>query len=155
MHSGLEVVGAYRRGDDPRRTPVYGRATHCRSLACLLLVPYPAGAARRVQRLFTGVVMSGTTTRAADEGRRERERQRYRVLEAIYRSSRGRCIQLVVAREVARDLGMLVEELYKSICDLQEAQLLDYLGAGPRVCLTDTGIDYIERVADRRRSVRH
>lgn len=82
------------------------------------------------------------------------QRQLYRVLLQIHRHADGRCTQAVQARQFAHQLRMPLEELYRAVYDLTVRGYLDYLGAGPRVCITEKGLEYIEHGARRRQSIR-
>ena len=61
---------------------------------------------------------------------------------------------MVKASEVGADLDYGPEETYRIVHFLERCGYLDYLGAGPSVCITRLGIEYLDRGRGRRRSVR-
>lgn len=89
----------------------------------------------------------------ADEGWSE-EQLRYRILRTVYERSGGRCEGIVTGSEIGMLLDLRYEDLFRVIHFLEHHRYIEYLGIGPRVCITEKGIRYIETVALRRRSVR-
>lgn len=97
-----------------------------------------------------------------DQQRLREERMRYEVLSAIYHATeRFPCVRIDTTRfleglgvwreELEGVLHFLVEHSYVSIDD----QALGETGApGQVVCITQRGIDYIQRGARRRRTIR-
>ncbi len=61
---------------------------------------------------------------------------------------------LVRVSAFADQLGVWREELFRVIEFLDRKGYLVYHGAGPSVSLTRQGVDYVERHAGRRRSIR-
>jgi hypothetical protein len=92
--------------------------------------------------------------RRRDPAAELRERLRYRVLMEIYGRSGGRCETPVAGLLVGEALGLSREETFRTIHFLAHHGFLDYRGAGPRICITEKGIRFLERDAGRRRSVR-
>lgn len=88
------------------------------------------------------------------ESRRTRERKRYEVLQRIYQRAEGDCALEMHAREVGTEMGLTPEETFQIVHFLESRGFLAYLGAGPRICITEKGVRYIEREAGRRRSIR-
>jgi hypothetical protein len=82
------------------------------------------------------------------------ERLRYSILETVYHRAGGSCEQVVTGAEIGATLGLRYEDLFRVIHFLEHHGYLTYLGSGPRVCITDKGLRYIEEFAARRRSVR-
>jgi hypothetical protein len=82
------------------------------------------------------------------------ERLRYEVLEALYRKSQGESGRVMRVAEFGDGLRMWPEELFRGVEFLDRHGYLTYHGAGPEVSITPKGIDYLERTAARRRSIR-
>ena len=86
--------------------------------------------------------------------RKEREeRMRYEVLLMLYTAAQSAPGDAVQAWGWAQDLGVWHEELFRVFEFLDRAGLIEYLGAGPLVRITQAGIDYIESEG-KRRSIR-
>jgi hypothetical protein len=84
----------------------------------------------------------------------EEEKLRYRTLRAIYDRTMGRFDQVVTGPELKRFLDVKYEDLFRVVHFLEHHAFLRYLGAGPRVSLTEKGLHYIEEEAGKRRSLR-
>lgn len=82
------------------------------------------------------------------------EQLRYRILKAIYDRTGGRCERVVTGSEIGAYLDLRYEDLFRVVHFLEHHSFLQYLGAGPRVCLTGKGLRYIEEVAGKRKSIR-
>ena len=82
------------------------------------------------------------------------ERMRYEVLDAIYRACEGKPGCTLVVSTFAQEMGIWREELFRVLEFLDRKCFLVYHGAGPRVSITRTGVEYIERTGGRRRSIR-
>ena len=82
------------------------------------------------------------------------EQMRYKVLDAVYGRAGAQCDREVTGTEIGAQLDLRYEDLFRLIHFLEYHGYLLYLGAGPRVCVTRKGVEYIEEVAGRRRSVR-
>lgn len=62
---------------------------------------------------------------------------------------------MVVNRsEIGAALNFRHEELFRIAYCLKNRGCVAYLGAGPRVCITANGIEYLEVLAGTRRSIR-
>lgn len=85
----------------------------------------------------------------------DEERLRYSVLSTIYERAGASCENTVTGTEVGAVLDLKYEDLFRVIHFLEYNGYLKYLGAGPRVCITDRGLRYVEELAGRRRSVRN
>lgn len=79
---------------------------------------------------------------------------RFEVLTMLYRASEGRVDAERNAWGFATDLGIWHAELFRIVEWLASQGLIRYCGAGPIVCLTERGIDFLERPGERRRSIR-
>lgn len=93
-------------------------------------------------------------TRPRDSARERRERLRFQVLREIYDRARARCDVLLSGQTIREALRISREDAFRSIYDLEHRGFLSYRGAGPRICITEKGISYLEREAGRRRSIR-
>jgi hypothetical protein len=82
------------------------------------------------------------------------ERLRYEVLEALYEGSGGQPGRVVRVAEFGEGLGVWPEELFRGVEFLDRHGYVTYHGAGPEVSLTSKAIEYLERKAARRRSIR-
>ena len=91
--------------------------------------------------------------RARDTEREARERVRYQVLEWLHQQVGGNCAEIVSAFRLAEQLDVSREEVFAAAEYLARRQYIDYIGAGPRVCLTEIGVQYLES-GERRRSIR-
>ncbi len=79
---------------------------------------------------------------------------RFEVLELIFASVDGRAeVELNVAGFV-HHLGTWHTELFRVVEWLDRRGFIRYCGAGPTVCLTQVGIDFVGSDARRRRSIR-
>lgn len=83
-----------------------------------------------------------------------REQLRYRVLEWVYEHTGADCSVAVTGTQVGAALMLSYEELYRVIHFLEDRGYLNYRGAGPRVCITERGIRYLQVEARNRRSIR-
>jgi hypothetical protein len=84
----------------------------------------------------------------------QEERLRYEVLRFVYDHAGASCMHEVTGSQIGAALQLNYEELYRIVHFLENRGYLRYLGAGPRVCLSDDGIRYLEELAVRRRTVR-
>lgn len=98
---------------------------------------------------------------AADNGdswlqrqRWRQERMRFEVLAMLYQGCDGKTGCVLRVSTFADNLGVWREELFRVIEWLDRKGYLVYHGAGPSVSLTRQGVDYVERYAGRRRSLR-
>lgn len=91
--------------------------------------------------------------RARNTEREGRERVRYQVLEWLHRQVGRDCTEVVSAFGVCDDLDVPREEIFAAAEYLARRQYIDYIGAGPRICITDMGLRYLES-GERRRSIR-
>src|SRR5687767_4533860 len=82
------------------------------------------------------------------------ERMRYEVLAAIYQGCEGKAGCTLVVSAFAQELGIWREELFRVLEFLDRKGFIVYHGAGPLVSMTRNGIDYIERMGGRRKSIR-
>ena len=83
------------------------------------------------------------------------ERFRYRVLRLVYEHAAGSPALIVSGVKIEEELRPASEELSRAIRFLEgEGYLISADERGRRLCITGGGIDYIERVAGRRRSIR-
>lgn len=82
------------------------------------------------------------------------EQLRYCVLLTVYAETEACCDREVAGNAIGAALDLRCEDLYRVIHFLEYNGYLDYRGAGPRVCLTRKGIDYVRQIARRRHSIR-
>jgi hypothetical protein len=82
------------------------------------------------------------------------ERLRYEVLETLYEKSEGQPGRVLRVAGFGEGLGAWPEELFRGVDFLDRHGYVTYHGAGPEVSITSKGIDYLERKAARRRSIR-
>lgn len=82
------------------------------------------------------------------------ERLRYRILHAVYGRAGIHCERTVTSSEIGAALDLRYEDLFRVLEFLRDQRYLEFLGPGPRVCITGRGIHYIEENAARRRSLR-
>lgn len=94
-----------------------------------------------------------TQMRSRDTEREARERVRYQVLEWLYQQVGGNCAEVVSAIGLSEHLDVTREEVFAATEYLARRQYIDYIGAGPRVCITDMGVQCLEST-ERRRSIR-
>jgi hypothetical protein len=95
----------------------------------------------------------GKQTRARNR-EEQHEHRRYVVLDRIYSDARGGVGREVPIGNLPETIAISREEAYRIIEFLTRQGLVEYLGAGPRVALTEAGTKYISRGAGRRRTVR-
>lgn len=84
----------------------------------------------------------------------QEEQLRYQVLHYVYEHAGQHCDVVVKGSEIGTALNLRYEELFRITHFLETRGYLAYLGAGPRVCLTAKGIEYMELLAGRRRTIR-
>ena len=83
------------------------------------------------------------------------ERFRYRVLRLVYEHAAGSPALIVPGGRLQQELHPSDDELTRAIHFLEEEGYLISAGERePRLCITGGGIEYIERGAGRRRSIR-
>jgi hypothetical protein len=91
-----------------------------------------------------------------DLQRRREERMRYEVLVMLYEAV-GRCVDFPVdVSGFVRRLGVWEDELRRVLQYLGDRGYIRYLAEGSEVsvCLSVKGVDYIEKDARRRKSIR-
>lgn len=79
---------------------------------------------------------------------------RFEVLDMLYRATEGHPDREINAWGVAVDLGIWHAELFRVVEWLERNGFLRYCGAGPTVCLTRAGVNFVELDAGGRRSIR-
>lgn len=79
---------------------------------------------------------------------------RFEVLTLLYQASEGKEDAERNAWAFAVDLGIWHAELFRIVEWLASHGLMRYCGAGPIVCLTRRGVDFLERPGERRQSIR-
>ena len=83
------------------------------------------------------------------------ERFRYRVLRLVYEHAAGSPALIVSGVRIEEELRPGEDELPRAIRFLEEEGFLISAGERePRLCITGGGIEYIEKGAGRRRSIR-
>ena len=83
------------------------------------------------------------------------ERFRYRVLRLVYEHAAGSPALIVSGVRIAEELRPSDEELSRAIHFLEQGGYLIAAGERERrLCITGGGIEYIEKGAGRRRSIR-
>jgi hypothetical protein len=82
------------------------------------------------------------------------ERLRYEVLQSVYDKCDGQPDQVLRVAGFAEGLGVWREELFRGVEFLDRHGYVTYHGAGPEVSITRKGVEYLERKAARRRSIR-
>lgn len=82
------------------------------------------------------------------------ERQRYLVLDWVYANTGPSCDRRVNASVAAEETRLGPEEVFRSIEYLADRGYVRYVGPGPQVCITREGLEYLQRRAWRRRSIR-
>jgi DNA-binding IclR family transcriptional regulator len=82
------------------------------------------------------------------------EQLRYAVLKYVYERAGQHCEVVVKGSEIGAALDLRYENLFRITHFLERRGYLAYLGEGPRVCITFQGIEYMEVLAGRRRSIR-
>lgn len=85
---------------------------------------------------------------------RREERMRYEILSMLYRAARGEVDREINCWSFATQLGVWHAEVFRVLEHLDRRGLLEYRGAGPVVCLTESGRDYIEGGSGDRSSIR-
>lgn len=88
-----------------------------------------------------------------DTEREGRERLRYRVLEWLHQQVGRNCTEVVSAFGASEHLDVPREEIFAAAEYLARRHYINYIGAGPRICITEVGLQYLEN-AERRRSIR-
>jgi hypothetical protein len=84
----------------------------------------------------------------------EEERLRYEILSFVHQHSGESCSEEVSGAQIGAALHLPYEDLYRVVHFLENQGYLVYLGAGPRVCLSEKGARYLRQNARRRRTVR-
>lgn len=92
--------------------------------------------------------------RERDGDMEQRERLRYEVLVGVYERGWPDAGEPVRALDVGVALGVAREDLFRTVVDLTHRSFLTFCSAGPQVRITEKGVEYVERVARRRRSIR-
>jgi DNA-binding IclR family transcriptional regulator len=82
------------------------------------------------------------------------EKLRFRVLRAVYERAGHDCGHPITGSEIGAALHLRFEDLFRVVHFLEYHGYLQYLGAGPRVCITPKGLHYIDEGANRRQTVR-
>lgn len=90
-----------------------------------------------------------------DEWQRWREeRMRYEVLSLIHSECGGDPACILRVSEMVDELGVWREELYRVLEFLDRKGYITYHGAGPRISITNKGVEFVRHTARRRRSIR-
>lgn len=85
--------------------------------------------------------------------RQAQERLRYQVLEWLHQQVGRDRERVVSALGLGQQLGVAPEAVFAVTEYLARHEYIGYRGAGPRICITDAGLRYLES-QNRRRSVR-
>lgn len=89
-----------------------------------------------------------------DLQRRREERMRYEILSMLYRAAGGDVEREINCWTFATDLGVWHAEVFRVLEYLDRRGYLAYRGAGPVVCLTPKGRDFIQGGSGDRHSIR-
>jgi len=92
--------------------------------------------------------------RVRDTAREEHERRRYELLERIYLLTGTNCQRGVYVQEITEQFGGGSAADAALADDLVRLGLLRRLGQQPHLCITRRGVEFMQRRAWRRRSVR-
>ncbi|HET7274996.1 MAG TPA: hypothetical protein VFI91_07430 [Longimicrobiaceae bacterium] len=84
----------------------------------------------------------------------QHEHRRYVVLNRIFADCSGGVGREIPLGGLPEEIAISREEAYRIVEFLTCQGFIEYLGAGPRVALTDAGLEYIRHDAGRRRTVR-
>jgi hypothetical protein len=82
------------------------------------------------------------------------ERLRFKILRAVYEAASYDAAAEVNASRFAPALSVPLERVFAVVEFLSREGYLAYRGAGPRVSLTQRGIDYVEAESGRRGTLR-
>lgn len=82
------------------------------------------------------------------------ERLRFSVLRAVYEIAAGGPTVVVNASHFPTLLSIPAERIFAVVEFLSREGYLAYRGAGPRVALTERGVEYVEAAARRRGTLR-
>ena len=97
--------------------------------------------------------MSESAERVRDVAVEERERISFILLQHVY-SLACEGYGLLVPAKIALDLALPPEEMVQIIAHLTYQGFLEWEGTGRPVAISQKGVDYIEHLAHRRRSLR-
>jgi hypothetical protein len=92
--------------------------------------------------------------RERDPQEERQERRRYMLLESACRLAGESCQTSVSGLAAGMGAGMEREETFRLVQYLAHHGYLRYMGAGPRICLTQLGLDYVRWGSKGRRTVR-
>ena len=90
---------------------------------------------------------------SADEIQSE-ERLRFEILHGVYQIAARDTEAEVNASQFAGALSLPLERIFAVVEFLSREGYLEYRGAGPRVSLTQRGLDYVEAESGRRGTLR-
>lgn len=93
-------------------------------------------------------------SRKRDLEEEQRERNRFLLLQHVTTLAEADPAVALAGERLWRDLGFSHSEGLLLIHDLEQAGYLVERGAGPQVSLAPRALDYLERRAGRRRSIR-
>lgn len=79
---------------------------------------------------------------------------RFEILSMLYRAAGGDVDREINCWNFATQLGVWHAEVFRVLEYLDRRGFLEYRGAGPVVCLTPAGRDYIETGSGGRQSIR-
>lgn len=82
------------------------------------------------------------------------ERFRYKVLRSLYEFSGASSTRIVDTSELRAGVDATLEHLADAMAFLENDGFLITVAEARRVCITAEGVDYIEKLAGRRRSIR-
>ena len=89
-----------------------------------------------------------------DHEQERRERLRYSYLERLYLLTGPECERAVTTPEVEENLGLPPALVASLTEDLTRLGYLRWDTSGMRICITSAGVEYMQRRAWRRRTVR-
>lgn len=92
--------------------------------------------------------------RPRDPQQERRERERYALLAGIYALAALAREAPISALDAGEAMGLSREDTFRMVQYLAHHDYLDYVGAGPRVRVTEKGVRFLTRTARRRRSIR-
>jgi CTP-dependent riboflavin kinase len=83
------------------------------------------------------------------------ERLRYQVLRFVHDQVAHDCNAALTSTQIGRALAIGESELLRIISWLNEHGYVRQIGIRPSVCMTERGIEYLENLANRRKSLRN
>jgi hypothetical protein len=93
-------------------------------------------------------------TSPSEQSEWREEALRYQVLRAVYDRAGAKCHTVVTGSQIGATLGLTFDDLFRLTYWLDVNEYITCIDLDSRICITEKGIQYMEHLAGRRRTIR-